>query len=66
MENLSVDQQPACLLLPSDDQPAAQRGAASLYVDYPTAMRPRALLMLIADTGHIRELANRLKFMRTP
>jgi hypothetical protein len=29
-------------------------------------MRPRALLMLMADTDHIRDLAARLTFIRTP
>ncbi len=66
METLSVDEQPACILTPSDDQAPEYRAAASLYVDYPTALRPRGLFMIWADKVHVRELADRLTFVRTP
>jgi TolB protein len=65
MEVLKVDTQPACLVLPSDDQPESQRGYSLLVVEYPTLEEGRTrLLFFMADKNHIHALMDTLKFVR--
>jgi hypothetical protein len=66
MQLVQVDHQAACLILPSADQQAAYRGLALLFVDYPTAIARGDVLRFWADKYHIRDLAARLTFVRTP
>jgi TolB protein len=66
LEILRVDQQPACLLLPSSDQPASYRRQAFLAVEYPDSQTSPHILQFWADKDHIRALAGTLKFVRTP
>ena len=63
VEVLQIDGQPACLIMPSDDQPASEHGLALLVVPYPAqAGKPQALLQLWADKRHIRDLGHSLRF----
>ena len=64
-EQLRVDEQPACLILPSDDQRPAT-GGALLVVQYPRAYEHNRILMLWADTGHMREIAASVRFSPPP
>ncbi len=65
MEILQVDNQPACLVLPADDQPQYKRGSSLLVVEYPALEGGRTrLLQFIADKNHIRDLIGTLKFVR--
>jgi TolB protein len=65
MEVLKVDQQPACLVLPSDDQPESQRGYSLLVVEYPALEQGRTrLLFFMADKKHMRDFIDTLKFVR--
>jgi TolB protein len=65
MEILRVDNQPACLVLPSDDQPQNQRGFSLLVVEYPDLYEGRTrLLLLFADKNHIHDFIGSLKFIR--
>jgi len=65
-QTVQVDQPPACLIWPSINQLAGNRGAALLLVDYPDAISPHNILSLWADKNHIEELGARLTFIRTP
>jgi hypothetical protein len=67
-ENLVIDDQSACLIMPSDDQPASERGRALLVWQHPdAAVRSRTqravLVLLAADKRHIRDLGASLKFI---
>jgi len=65
MEILQVDNRPACLVLPSDDQPEYQHSLSLLVVEYPKLGKERTrLLLLFADKNHIREFISTLKFAR--
>ncbi|HVN56462.1 MAG TPA: WD40 repeat domain-containing protein [Anaerolineaceae bacterium] len=64
LEALTIDHQPACLILPSADQPESHKGIALLVILYPDPRENRVLLQLWADKAHIRELAGCLKFLR--
>jgi hypothetical protein len=66
LEILQVDQQPACLLIPSSDQAATYRRQAFLAVEYPDSQTSLRILQFWADKDHIRALAARLAFVRTP
>jgi hypothetical protein len=64
-EIFQVDNQPACLVLPSDDQPQDQRNLSLLVVEYPKLDKERTrLLLLFADKNHVRDLISTLKFIR--
>jgi hypothetical protein len=66
IENLQIDDQPACLIMPSGDQPATENGLALLIVQYPTSTaQPHRLLSLFADKAHIRDLGQSLRFIVT-
>ena len=65
MEILKVNNQPACLVLPSDDQLQSQRGYSLLVVEYPKLEEGRTrLLFFMADKNHIRDFIDTLKFVR--
>ena len=65
MEVLKVDNQPACLVLPSDDQPQRERGYSLLVVEYPQLEEePTRLLFFMADKDHIHDFIDTLKFDR--
>jgi hypothetical protein len=66
MQSVQIDRQPACLILPSADQPESYRGLALLFVDYPASIARGDILQFWADKYHIRDLGARLKFIRTP
>ena len=60
MEILKVDNQPACLVLPESG-----RGVSLLVVEYPQLEDGQArLLFFSADTIHIRDLVDTLRFVR--
>jgi len=61
LEHLQVDGQPACLILPSDDQQPPD-GGAQLFVQYPTAYEHNHTLMLSADRAHIRQIGASVRF----
>jgi hypothetical protein len=61
---LTIDDQPACMLMPSEDQPEQARGLTLLIVQYPTQTgKPQGLLQLWADQQHIRDLGGSLQFI---
>jgi TolB protein len=64
LEILQVDNQPACLVLPSSDQPKANHNLSLLIVEYPTSLKEHTLLQLWADKDHIRDFIDTLKFTR--
>ena len=65
MEILQVDDQPACLVLPSADQSQEKRGISLLVVEYPKSGQERTrLLIFFADKNHMRDFSNTLKFIR--
>ena len=60
METLKVDNQPACLVLPENG-----RGVSLLVVEYPQLEDGlHRLLFFSADTIHIRDLVDTLRFVR--
>jgi len=64
MEILQVDNQPACLVLPDDDQPAYKRGSSLLVVEYPQLEGGHTrLLQFSADKNHIRDFIDTLRFV---
>ena len=65
MEFLQVNNQPACLVLPSDDQPQSERNFSLLVVEYPKLDEGRThLLFFSADKNHIRDFIGTLKFVQ--
>jgi len=65
IELLQVDNQRACLILPSNDQPQYQRGLSMLVVEYPNPDgKYGPLLILDADKNHIHDFIGTLKFIR--
>src|SRR5688572_1106986 len=65
LEILQVDHQPACLILPSEDQPSYKRGGSLLVVEYPDLENGHTrLLTLWADKNHIYDFIGTLKFVR--
>ena len=63
MQLLQVDNQPACLVLPSDDEP--QYRLSMLAVEYPNPdAKYGPLLILDADKNHIHDFIDALKFIR--
>ncbi|MEO7840035.1 MAG: hypothetical protein ABIU06_11860 [Anaerolineales bacterium] len=65
MEILHVDRQPACLVIPADDQPREKREASLLVVEYPKSGQEHTrLLFFFADKNHIRDFISTLKFVR--
>ena len=65
IEPLQVAGQPACLILPTDDQ-SQPDGEALLFVQYPRAYEHSRTLILIADMAHIRQIAASLRFALPP
>ena len=63
LQTLQVDDQSACVILPSEDQPRSQNGLAVLVVDYPPTVEPHALLFISADKDHILGFAHSLHFI---
>jgi hypothetical protein len=61
LEHLQVDGQPACLILPSDDQQPPD-GGALLFVQYPTAYEHNRTLIVSADRAHIRQIGASVRF----
>jgi TolB protein len=65
LEILQVDHQPACLILPSGDQPQYKRGLPLLVVEYPDLENGHTrLLQLWADRKHIHDFIGTLQFVR--
>ncbi len=65
MEILQVDDQSACLVLPSVDQSQEKRGISLLVVEYPKSGQERTrLLTFFADKNHMHDFINTLKFVR--
>ncbi len=66
IEKLQIQGQEARLILPSDDQPKGMKGQAGLIVRSPKAISigkdTYDFLILWADKGHIREIAQTLQF----
>ncbi|MGB5961254.1 MAG: hypothetical protein WBG73_11390 [Coleofasciculaceae cyanobacterium] len=68
IQRLQIQGRPACLILPSPDQDSSMEKMATLIARYPKTIRIGTMtydhLMLNANKGHIREIANTLKFTR--
>lgn len=67
--SLKVQNQPACLILPSADQSPSEKGVAELIVRYPQPV-PVGLsrytnFALYANKQHIRDIAKTVKFIKT-
>lgn len=66
IQRLQIQGRPACLILPSADQDSTMEKMATMIVRYPKPIRVGTTtyydLMLNADKGHIREIANTLRF----
>lgn len=66
IQRLRIQGRPACLILASADQDSSMEKMATLIIRYPKPIRIGTMtydhLMLNADKGHIREIANTLKF----
>jgi hypothetical protein len=61
---MTVDEQPACMLMPSEDQSEDWGGLTFMAVQYPAqAGKLQGLLQLWADQPHIRALSGTLKFI---
>ncbi|MGC1376985.1 MAG: hypothetical protein WA821_12210 [Anaerolineales bacterium] len=65
MEILRVDQQSACVIFPSDDQPKDERGLALLIIDYPRSFNS-GFLQFWADKDHMQDFIASLKFVPQP
>lgn len=67
VRQLRVQNQPACLILPSSDQLPDTRGMAALIVRYPQPVRignqPFRLFILWADKAHIQDMGGTLRFL---
>jgi TolB protein len=65
-DTLMIDGEPAGIIMPSDDQDASMKGQAALIVSYPTPVKIRGqeygYLVLWADKGHIRQIADTIVF----
>ncbi|MCL7749483.1 LysM peptidoglycan-binding domain-containing protein [Halalkalibacter alkaliphilus] len=62
-----IQNQGACFIYPSDDQPAEMRGQAALIVQYPMKIHIEGAyynyFVLWADKGHIDEIGSTLSFL---
>lgn len=69
VQNLRVQRQPACLILPSADQLPDSKGMAALIIRYPQPVRinnqPYRFFVLWADKAHIQDMGATLRFMPT-
>ena len=65
VEPLQVAGQPACLILPTDDQ-SQPDGWTLLFVQYPRAYEHNRTLILVADMAHIRQIGASLRFALPP
>ena len=61
---LQIDNQPACLVLPSSDQASKYRKASLLVVSYPQSIMEHTLLLISADKYHIGGYIRSLQFVR--
>ncbi len=63
----SINNQPACFIFPSEDQPKEMNNQAALIVKYPRPVTIQGIvysyLLLWADRSHIVTLARRLRFV---
>jgi TolB protein len=63
----STQNQPACLIFPSADQPAEMRNQAALIVQYPIPIEIEGnsyqYFILWADSQHIQRLSSTLSFL---
>lgn len=70
LTHLQVDQQPACLILPSADQDKQFKKRAFLVVEYPKNLflepGTSRYLGVLADSGHIQGLAETIRFIPRP
>jgi hypothetical protein len=64
MKILQIDNRPACLVLPSSDQPSKYRKVSLLVVEYPWSIMKSTLLLLSADKIHIFGFISTLRFVR--
>jgi hypothetical protein len=62
IRDMTLDGQPACLILPSADQPAARHQESLYLLLAPDSARPNTLLALHADRAHIEEIVQGLAF----
>ncbi|HEY9693448.1 MAG TPA: hypothetical protein V6D15_14660 [Oculatellaceae cyanobacterium] len=67
--SLKVQNQPACLILPSADQPRLEKGAAKLIARYPQPVQLDSgtyrHFALYANKQHIRDITKTVKFIQT-
>ena len=65
---LKVQNQPACLILPSADQSRSEKGVAELIVRYPQPVQVGSSkytnFTLYANKQHIRDIAKTVKFLK--
>lgn len=67
IQHTQIQNQPACFIFPSQDQPADMRNQAALIVQYPTSVVIEGTeynyFILWADQNHIREISSSLTFL---
>lgn len=67
IQHTQFQNQPACFIYPSQDQPAEMRNQAALIIEYPTPIlidgTEYNYFILWADQNHIREISTSLTFM---
>jgi len=68
IEKLKIDNQDACLIIPSADQVKAMKNQSALIVHYPQPIQISGetynYFILWADKNHINEIAKTLKFIK--
>lgn len=67
VRQLRIQNQPACLILPSSDQVRDAKNMAALIIRYPQPVRisnhPYRFFVLWADKAHIQEVGGTLRFL---
>lgn len=67
IQHTQFQNQPACFIYPSQDQPAEMRNQAALFIEYPTPILINGTeynyFILWADQNHIREISTSLTFL---
>jgi hypothetical protein len=66
IRDLALNDRPACLILPSPDQPAAQNGQALYLLWLPDSIQVNTILALHADRKNILSLVESLGFTGVP
>jgi TolB protein len=64
---IQIENQEACMIFPSEDQPPEMRGQAALIVKYPTSIQIQGNMynyfVLWVDQDHISEISSTFSFL---